>query len=102
MGGAIETGGVLNMLMRNSSNVPISDMTGIMEFAGIMKERGQVYAAPATMHFAGIRPHMRPTLFWSKPRRATIQCSTASAVFRIFPAFRICMLLPHSTMPATH
>jgi alpha-L-arabinofuranosidase len=34
------------MLMRNTSIVRVSDMTGIMEFAGIWKKRGQVYAAP--------------------------------------------------------
>ena len=45
-GGAIVTGGFLNMLMRNADIVPISDMTGIMEFAGIWKQRGQVYASP--------------------------------------------------------
>lgn len=45
-GGAIITGGFLNMLMRNADIVPISDMTGIMEFAGIWKNRGQVYASP--------------------------------------------------------
>ncbi len=46
MGGAIITGGFLNMLLRNSDIVPVSDMTGIMEFAGIWKNRGQVYASP--------------------------------------------------------
>lgn len=46
MGGAIDTAGFFNMLMRNSSIVPVSDMTGIMEFAGIWKKRSQVYAAP--------------------------------------------------------
>ena len=46
-GGAIITGGFLNMLLRNSSIVPISDMTGIMEFAGIWKKRSQVYGTPA-------------------------------------------------------
>ena len=46
MGGAIDTAGLFNMLMRNSSIVPVSDMTGIMEFAGIWKKRSQVYAAP--------------------------------------------------------
>lgn len=51
MGGAIDTAGMLNMLMRNSSIVPISDMTGIMEFAGIWKKRSQVYAAPAYYAF---------------------------------------------------
>ncbi len=51
MGGAVDTGGFLNMLMRNASIVPISDMTGIMEFAGISKKRGQVYAAPGYYAF---------------------------------------------------
>ncbi len=46
-GGAVFTGGILNMLMRNADTVPISDMTGIMEFAGIWKKRSQVYATPA-------------------------------------------------------
>ncbi len=46
MGGAIDTAGFLNMLMRHADIVPISDMTGIMEFGGIWKKHGQVYAAP--------------------------------------------------------
>ncbi|MGB9148454.1 MAG: alpha-L-arabinofuranosidase C-terminal domain-containing protein [Acidobacteriaceae bacterium] len=46
MGGAVDTGGFLNMLMRHAAIVPVSDMTGIMDFAGIWKKRGQVYAAP--------------------------------------------------------
>jgi alpha-L-arabinofuranosidase len=47
MGGAINTAGFLNMLLRNSSIVPISDMTGILEFGGIWKKREQVYGVPA-------------------------------------------------------
>jgi len=47
MAGAIGAAGFLNMLMKNADIVPISDMTGIMEFAGIWKKRSQVYAAPA-------------------------------------------------------
>ncbi len=47
MGGALFAGGFLNMVMRNSDIVPISDMTGIIEFAGIWQKRGQVYGAPA-------------------------------------------------------
>lgn len=46
-GGAIITGGFLNMLMKNAAIVPISDMTGIMEFAGIWKKRSQVYGTPS-------------------------------------------------------
>lgn len=45
-GGAIIAGGFLNMLLRNSAAVPVSNMTGIMEFAGIWKKRSQVFATP--------------------------------------------------------
>ncbi len=51
LGGAVITGGFLNMMMRSSGSVPISDMTGIMEFAGIWKKRSQVYATPAYYAF---------------------------------------------------
>jgi alpha-N-arabinofuranosidase len=50
-GGAVVTGGFLNMLLSNSDIVPISDMTGIMEFAGIWKKRSQVYATPSYYAF---------------------------------------------------
>lgn len=50
-GGAILTGGFLNMVMRNAAIVPISDMTGIMEFAGIWKKRSQVFGTPAYYAF---------------------------------------------------
>jgi alpha-L-arabinofuranosidase len=46
-GGAVIVGGFLNMLLRDSAIVPISDMTGIMEFAGIWKKHSQVYATPS-------------------------------------------------------
>jgi alpha-L-arabinofuranosidase len=51
MGGAIDTAGFFNMLMRHTSIVPTSDMTGIMDFAGIWKDRGQVYGAPGYYAF---------------------------------------------------
>ena len=47
VGGALITGGFLDMLLRNADIVPVSDMTGIMEFAGIWKKRSQVFATPA-------------------------------------------------------
>ena len=47
MGGALFTGGFLNMLVRNSDILQISDMTGILEFGGIWKKRSQVYGTPA-------------------------------------------------------
>ena len=51
MAGAIGAAAFFNMLMKNADVVPISDMTGIMEFAGIWKKRSQVYAAPAYYAF---------------------------------------------------
>jgi alpha-N-arabinofuranosidase len=60
MGGALFAGGFLNMVMRNSDVVSISDMTGIMEFGGIWKKRGQVYGAPAywvLRTYASAEPH---------------------------------------------
>jgi len=51
MAGAIGAAAFFNMLMKNAEVVPISDMTGIMEFAGIWKKRSQVYAAPAYYAF---------------------------------------------------
>jgi alpha-L-arabinofuranosidase len=47
MGGAIGTAAFLNMLLRNADIVPISDMTGIIEFGGIWKKRGGVFGVPA-------------------------------------------------------
>jgi len=47
MGGAIGAAGFFNMLMRNADIVPISDMTGLVEFGGIWKKRGRVFGTPA-------------------------------------------------------
>jgi len=51
MGGAIGAGGFFNMLLRNADIVPISDMTGIVEFGGIWKKRGQVFGTPSYWAF---------------------------------------------------
>jgi alpha-N-arabinofuranosidase len=52
MGGAIAAGGFLNMMLRSADIVPISDMTGVIEFGGIWKKRGRVYATPAYYAFS--------------------------------------------------
>ena len=60
MGGALFTAGFLNMILRNADIVPISDMTGNIEFGGVWKKRGQVYPAPAywvLRTFATAQPH---------------------------------------------
>ncbi len=46
-GGAVLAGGFLNTVLRHTADVNITDMTGIMEFAGIWKRGEQVYAVPA-------------------------------------------------------
>jgi alpha-N-arabinofuranosidase len=51
MGGAVITAGFLNMLIGNADVVPISDMTGIVEFAGIWKKRARVFGTPAYYAF---------------------------------------------------
>lgn len=51
MGGAIETAGFLNMLMRVADFVPVSDMTGTIYFGGIWKERSRVFGVPAYWAF---------------------------------------------------
>ena len=43
--------GFLNTLMRVADFTPISDMTGLIEFGGIWKKRGQVYGVPAYWAF---------------------------------------------------
>jgi alpha-N-arabinofuranosidase len=60
MGGALFAGGFLNAMMRNSDAVSIANMTGILEFGGIWKKRGQVYASPAywvLRTYAKAKPH---------------------------------------------
>ena len=51
MGGAVAVGGFFNMLLQNADIVPISDMTGIIEFAGIWKKHALVYATPSYYTF---------------------------------------------------
>jgi alpha-N-arabinofuranosidase len=51
MGGAVIAAGFLNMLLSHADIVPISDMTGLMEFAGVWKKREQVYGTPSYYAF---------------------------------------------------
>jgi len=46
-GGAVMAAGFLNTVLRHTSEVKITDMTGSMEFAGVWKRREQAYAVPA-------------------------------------------------------
>lgn len=46
-GGAVIVAGVFNTLVRNSKIVPVAEMTGLIDFAGIWKDRGVVYGTPS-------------------------------------------------------
>ncbi len=46
MGGAVIAAAWLNMLARNADWIPIANMTGLVEFAGLHKKRGRTYATP--------------------------------------------------------
>jgi alpha-N-arabinofuranosidase len=50
-GGAVLAAGFLNTVLRHTADVNLTDMTGLMEFAGVWKRREQVYAAPAFYAF---------------------------------------------------
>jgi alpha-N-arabinofuranosidase len=50
-GGAVMAAGFLNTVLRHTSSIKITDMTGLMEFAGVWKRREQVYAVPAFYAF---------------------------------------------------
>jgi alpha-N-arabinofuranosidase len=50
-GGALITAGFLNMLIRSADIVPISNMTGLIEFGGIWQKKGRVFGTPAYYAF---------------------------------------------------
>jgi alpha-N-arabinofuranosidase len=50
-GGAVLAAGFLNTVLRHTDDVNLTDMTGLMEFAGVWKRREQVYAVPAFYAF---------------------------------------------------
>lgn len=52
LGGAILTAAWMNMLLSHSDFVPVSDMTGLVEFGGIHKERGRVFLTPQCYAFS--------------------------------------------------
>ncbi|HEY3265373.1 MAG TPA: alpha-L-arabinofuranosidase C-terminal domain-containing protein [Armatimonadota bacterium] len=51
MGGAVIVGGLLNAFLRNTDIVPVSTMTGLMDFHGIHKSRGQAFGTPSYWAF---------------------------------------------------
>ncbi len=52
LGGAILGASWMNMLLSHADFVPVSDMTGLLEFAGIYKKRGRVFVTPQYWAFS--------------------------------------------------
>jgi alpha-N-arabinofuranosidase len=52
LGGAILTGGWMNMILGHSDFVPVSNMTGLLEFGGIYKRKGRVFVTPQYWAFS--------------------------------------------------
>jgi alpha-N-arabinofuranosidase len=50
-GGALMAAGMFNTIIRTSPDISLADMTGLMEFAGIWKQKEQVYGTPAYYTF---------------------------------------------------
>ncbi len=79
MAGAIDTAGFLDMMFRDADIAPISDMTGIIDFAGITKDRGQAYEAPGywvLRMYANAQPSRLLTVGNTSPTYSVEQGST--------------------------
>lgn len=62
LGGALIAAGWMNMLLNDADFVPVSDMTGLMEFGGIYKRRGRVYVTPQYWAFSLYSNHAGDTV----------------------------------------
>ena len=71
LGGAILTAGWMNMILGHADFVPISDMTGLIEFGGIHKQRGRVYLTPQCWAFSLYSNYAGDTLVASQTRVRT-------------------------------
>ena len=94
-GGAVMAAGFLNTVLRHTAEIKITDMTGIMEFAGIWKKREQVFAVPAyyvfKMYTAVKGDTVLPVNYrLRKLQRARAACgrSTTSRTFLILMSWR--------------
>jgi alpha-N-arabinofuranosidase len=68
LGGAIITGAWMNMILTRADFVPVSDMTGLMEFGGIYKRRGRVYVTPQYWAFSLYTHHAGDSLLATETR----------------------------------
>jgi alpha-N-arabinofuranosidase len=62
LGGAVNGAAWMNMLLRNADFVPVADMTGIIDFAGIQKRRSKVFLTPQAWVFSLYSSHAGDTL----------------------------------------
>lgn len=83
LGGAITTASWLNMLLLHADIVPVSDMTGLIEFGGIFKRRGRVYLTPQCWAFSLYSTFAGDTLVST---HVATEEYDASAVLRRLPA----------------
>jgi alpha-N-arabinofuranosidase len=56
----------MNMILSHADFVPISDMTGLLEFGGIHKQRGRVYLTPQCWAFSLYSNYAGDTLLRSQ------------------------------------
>ena len=62
LGGAINGAAWMNMLLSRADYVPVADMTGIIDFAGIQKKRSKVFLPPQSWAFSLYSSHAGDTL----------------------------------------
>jgi alpha-N-arabinofuranosidase len=56
LGGAVIAGGWMNMILDHSDLVSVPDMTGLLEFAGIYKRKGEIFVTPQFWAFSAYSP----------------------------------------------
>jgi alpha-N-arabinofuranosidase len=61
LGGAINGAAWMNMLLARADYVPVADLTGIIDFAGIQKKRSKVFLAPQAWAFSLYANHAGDT-----------------------------------------
>ncbi len=61
LGGALNGAAWMNMLLARADYVPVADLTGIIDFAGIQKKRSKVFLAPQAWAFSLYANHAGDT-----------------------------------------
>lgn len=87
LGGAFIAGGWMNMIRDHSDFVPVSDMTGLLEFAGIYKRKGRVFVTPQYWAFSLYSTLAGDRLVETKRLSASMTCTRESSVARKSPTY---------------